>query len=322
MHITSVREPTVAAIGESELIRCIRQWLGPVAPPSPAGMGDDCALLPASNVSQLITTDSLSYQVHFDDNVDAHQAGEKLIKRNLSDIAAMGGRPQHAVLALLCGPNISITWLELFFRGIRSCCIQYDLQIVGGDISTLPPSQFSAVLTLFGSTESVRLRNTAQAGDWIYVSGTLGGSIIHKHWSFTPRLQQGSWLAARSECSALMDLTDGLAKDLNALIPAQCQAKLDLSKIPISSDAITLATQANRNPMELAFCDGEDYELLFTVRSNQPIAFEHAWAQRFPQLQISRIGQLCVAGDGARYVDSQTGESLAWTQGYEHLKQT
>ena len=319
MHITSNSENTIAAIGESELIRSIRKWLGPVAPPAPAGMGDDCAVLPPSVQLQLITTDSLSYQVHFDDSVSAENAGAKLIKRNLSDIAAMGGQPQHAVLALLCGPDVATDWLELFFTGIRSTCLEYKIQIVGGDISALPAGQFSAVLTLFGTTESARLRNTAQSGDWLYVSGTLGGSIIQKHWSFTPRMQEGRWLAQRHECSAMMDLTDGLAKDLNALIPEDCQAALDLPQIPLSADALIRAAQTGRSAMEHAFCDGEDYELLFTIRAEDPGIFEAAWAQRFPELKLSRIGRLRPATKNGSYVNAQTGEAIPWIQGYEHL---
>lgn len=319
MHITSNSENTIAAIGESELIRSIRKWLGPVAPPAPAGMGDDCAVLQPSEQLQLITTDSLSYQVHFDDSVSAENAGAKLIKRNLSDIAAMGGQPQHAVLALLCGPDISTDWLESFFTGIRSTCLEYKIQIVGGDISALPAGQFSAVLTLFGTTESARLRTTAKSGDWLYVSGTLGGSIIQKHWRFTPHMQEGRWLAQRHECSAMMDLTDGLAKDLNALIPEGCQAALDLPQIPLSADALIRAAQTGRPPLEHAFCDGEDYELLFSIRTEDPAIFEAAWAQCFPKLKLSRIGRLCPATKNGSYVNAQTGEAIPWIQGYEHL---
>ena len=95
-------------LGEVKLIHAIGEWLGDVSPPSPTGMGDDCALIDTSQVDrQLLTTDSVSYGRHFDDTVTARAAGEKLIKRNLSDIAAMGGYPGPALLNLLCASEQS-----------------------------------------------------------------------------------------------------------------------------------------------------------------------------------------------------------------------
>lgn len=319
MHQITDSEKNVASIGEVKLIQLIGAWLGPVSPAAPSGMGDDCALLPAAQLPQLITTDALSYGQHFDPRVSPQQAGAKLIKRNLSDIAAMGGTPHQAVLALLCGPDLSLAWLQAFFEGVRETCLEYRIQLVGGDVSTLPRGQFSAVLSLLGTAESHRLRNTAQAGDCIYVTGELGGSIRKKHWDFTPRMQEGRWLAQQSPCSALMDLTDGLAKDLAALIPAGCSAALELDRIPISGDALACARESGRPAMQHAWCDGEDYELLFTVPENRAAELEMAWVQRFPQLKLSRIGQFCPQAC-APYIDASTGAPIPWTQGFEHLK--
>jgi thiamine-monophosphate kinase len=319
MQITTHSDDSVGAIGETGLIQSIKKWLGPVTPATPYGMGDDCAVLPASAQAQVITTDALSYGLHFDASVRAQDAGAKLIKRNLSDIAAMGGTPQHAVLALLCGPDISLAWLEAFFRGVCSACIQYELKIVGGDVSALPPGQFSAVLTLLGSAASPRRRDQAQSGDWVYVTGQLGGSIIKKHWNFTPRLEEGRWLAQRCECSSLMDLTDGLAKDLKALIPSGCAAELELEQIPLAADAQRCADRTHRSALEHAFCDGEDYELLFTIRQTEPLGFEQAWAERFPQVKLSRIGRVCLATQSAPYINAVNRQPIPWTQGFEHL---
>ena len=154
---------------ESKLIDYIRDWLSEVSPPYPLGMGDDCAVLPASSYQHIITTDSLSYGQHIDETVSPKDAGAKLIKRNLSDIAAMGGTADHAVLALLCGPDVSIDWLQEFFGGIRETCQTYSLKLVGGDISALPPGQFSSVLTLVGHSPHPKLRKSARIGDLLYV---------------------------------------------------------------------------------------------------------------------------------------------------------
>lgn len=284
-------------------------------------MGDDCAVItPEEGLKQIITTDTLTYGIHFDATVSARDAGAKLIKRNLSDIAAMGGTPSHAVLALLCGPDISIDWLEAFFAGIRQTCEHFTLSIVGGDVSTLPAGQFSSTLTLVGTVEKPLLRHGAKVGDAIYVTGQLGGSILNKHYAFMPRLDEGRWLAARRECRAMLDITDGIAKDLRAIMPENSSAQLDLKNIPVSDAAVTLATTTGKESMEHAFCDGEDYELLFAVDGNANHAdFEAQWQTHFPQVQLSKIGRFVEADDAGIYLNATSNEPLPWIHGYRHL---
>ena len=323
--ITARTEPDrIDHLGEIALIEQIDAWLGPVNPPRPAGIGDDCAVLePPRGIKQLITTDVISYAQHFDDKVSAANAGAKLIKRNLSDIAAMGGTPGPAVLALLCGPDVSIHWLADFFKGVRHACQQNKVQLVGGDVSGLPPGQFSAVLTLTGSVASPKLRHSAQLGDHIFVTGSLGGSILHKHWAFTPRLAEGQWLAAHPDCHAMMDLSDGLAKDLQAILPPEASAALDLTAVPIAAAAQTCAQNSGRSALEHAFCDGEDYELLFTLdAAADPITFAAAWAQQFPSIALSCIGRIQTGSAHGRLIDAASNTALPWTHGFEHLTAT
>ncbi|MGC6424121.1 MAG: thiamine-phosphate kinase [Lentimonas sp.] len=322
MPFTEIPTEQVQNIGEIQLIRLIKKWLGSVNPPAPNGMGDDCAITEAGQTRQIITTDTLSYGQHFDSTVSARDAGSKLIKRNLSDIAAMGGHPQHAVLALLCGADTSIDWLESFFKGIRESAQHYDLKIVGGDVSALETRQFSAVVTLVGLIEQTKLRTGASIGDAIYVTGSLGGSILGKHYHFKPRLGEGQWLVQQSDCTALMDLTDGLAKDLTHLLPESSAAAIALNQVPVSNDARLLAEQTGCDPFEHVFCDGEDYELLFTASKDCDLsAFERAWAQTFPQLQLSRIGTI-IATDlpNTPLLDAVSNEAFPWSQGFQHLK--
>ncbi len=318
---TQNKEDSIRALGETGLIAQIRDWLGAVAPQSPVGMGDDCAVVDTPKSKQLLTTDSVSYGQHFDDNVSARDAGAKLIKRNLSDIAAMGGQPGHALLTLLTGADLRIDWLRAFIEGIRQACEQYQVPLVGGDISSLPDGQFSSVLSLSGHLDyAPLLRSSAEAGDSIYITGSLGGSILHKHYSFEPRLAEGQWLAQSDVCSALMDVTDGLAKDLRELLPAHCAAHLNLDSIPVSEDAHRCAATSGRPVLEHAFCDGEDYELLFTVKKNADLeAFEKNWGARFPETALTRIGRMGKAMGETPYVDAKTKEALPWIKGFEHL---
>jgi len=313
---------SIRALGEVELIRKLRDWLGAAAPKSPEGMGDDCAVvdLPKDR-QQILTTDSLTFGQHFDDRICARDAGAKLVKRNLSDIAAMGGRPGQALLTLLCGGDLEIEWLEDFIQGVRETCLKYNLPIVGGDISALPDGQFSSVLSLTGYLEyAPLLRSGAEAGDILYVTGTLGGSMIHKHYSFEPRLAEGQWLAQADVCSSMIDVTDGLAKDLRELIPTACAAYLELDKFPLSPEAHQTAAESGCSALEHAFCDGEDYELLFTVKSDTDLgAFERRWNQQFPNTRLTRIGTLDKSEGEAPYLNAATKEALPWVKGFEHL---
>jgi len=319
---TSNKADSLRALGEIRLIAAIKEWLGPVAPPCPYGMGDDCALVDLSKVQQqILTTDSVSYGHHFDDKVSALDAGAKLIKRNLSDIAAMGGEPGPALLNLLCSPDLATDWLREFIEGIRQTCAHYEVPLVGGDISPLPEGQFTAMLSQTGQMHGEPLlRGGAQPGDTIYVTGTLGGSIYHKHYSFSPRLKEGQWLAQSGHCSAMMDITDGLGKDLKALIPEGCAAYLDIEAIPLSPDAHRRAQESGCPPIEHAFCDGEDYELLFAVKQGiAPKNFEADWQRSFPELPITAIGEFQAQNGPAPYINIKTKEALPWTRAFEHL---
>ncbi len=312
---------SIAHLGETTLIQKIRSWLGAVSPHAPFGIGDDCALSdPAVKGQSLITTDSVSHGHHFNDDISPENVGAKLIKRNLSDIAAMGGIPKSAVLALLCSPDVSIKWLEKFFLGIKQTCERYSTLLVGGDISMLKETSFSAVLTLTGYAEKPKLRTSSQIDDYIYVTGSLGGSILGKHYKFEPRLAEGQWLSKRPECHAMMDLSDGIGKDLKALLPEKASAHLFLDQIPISSAARKLAKTSKFEELEHAFCDGEDYELLFTLAAdaNRP-EFEKNWQQSFPNTQLTCIGRIQTASTKGLYLNAHTGAALPWTRGFEHF---
>jgi len=308
---------TVSALGETRLIAAIRRWLAGVSPPSPQGMGDDCAVLPANARRQLITTDPVIYGRHFDDTVPPRAVGAKLLKRNLSDLAAMGSRPTAAVISLALDPRVKTRWLEQFYRGVAATARRFSVSVVGGDVAQ-SDGFLGAFLTLCGKTAGPRvvLRTGARAGDWIYVTGTLGGSRLGRHWRFIPRLAEGEWLAGRREVRAMMDLSDGLAKDLPALTPPGTEPAIDGSAVPVSAAARTLARGTAQSPLCHALCDGEDYELVFAVAGRADrTAFERAWRRRFPRLRLSCIG--CFVPAGKR---SATATDLASYHGYEHLR--
>lgn len=307
---------SVASLGEERLIAAIQRWLGSATPPAPHGIGDDCAVLPPSKRQQAITVDPVIYGRHFDDQVPPRAVGAKLLKRNLSDLAAMGARPTAAVIALTLDPRVSLAWLEQFYRGLAACARAYRVPIVGGDIAQAD-GVLAANLTLLGQAAGPRmlLRTGAKIGDWIYVTGKLGGSIAGHHFSFKPRLAEGAWLAARSETRAMIDLSDGLAKDLNPLTPAKAEPSITAKSVPVSRDAVRLAKKSGRTPLAHALSDGEDYELLFIVSKNADRAtFERAWRQRF-KTPLSCLGRFVLRG--RRLTDTI---DIGQFHGYEHLR--
>jgi thiamine-monophosphate kinase len=315
---TRSRADSVLAHGESRLIAGIRRWLGKASPQSPFGIGDDCAVIPPTNNCQLVTTDPVIYGRHFDDSVPPRAVGAKLLKRNLSDIAAMGGKPVAAVVSLVLARDTSLAWLRDFYLGLAACARRYRVKIVGGDITQGPAGFVGAFLTLHGESAGRRVvtRSGARPGDRIYVTGTLGGSLLGHHYDFIPRLAEGAWLAGRQEVRAMMDVSDGLAKDLAALTPDGLVPALKESAIPVSAAARRCAQRTKCRPLHHALCDGEDYELLIVVRSRADQAgFERDWRRRFPKVKLSQLG------DFARINHLSAGAlRLGDHRGYEHLR--
>lgn len=299
---------SVASLGEEKLILSLRRWLGSASPRTPFGIGDDCAVLPASRGRQLITVDPVIYGRHFDDSIPPRAVGAKLLKRNLSDLAAMGGRPVAAVLALTLDARTDLRWLESFYRGLAACARDYKVAVVGGDIAQAD-GIIAASLTLLGEATGPRIlaRTGARQDDAIYVTGQLGGSLsTGHHHTFKPRLPEGAWLARRTEITAMMDVSDGLAKDLHSITPPRSAPALDPASIPVRRGA----------NLRAALTDGEDYELVFALASHaDSAAFERAWAHAFPRTRLSRIGRFV----SARRLPADALD-LSHLHGYEHLR--
>jgi thiamine-monophosphate kinase len=305
---TARQSESVAALGETRLIAAIRRWLGTASPPAPFGIGDDCAVLRPARDAQLLTVDPVIYGRHFDARLPARAVGAKLLKRNLSDLAAMGGRPTAAVVALILDARVRLAWIEGFYRGLAACARHYRVPIVGGDVAQADGG-LAASLTLLGTVAGPRAvtRAGARPGDHLYVTGVVGGSLRSgHHHDFQPRLAEGAWCARRPEVRAMIDLSDGLAKDILALAPRGASPALFAAAIPVRAGA----------SLSAALTEGEDYELAFAVgaRADRP-AFERAWQRAFPRTRLTWIGRLVRAG--AVPPDALV---LADYRGFEHLR--
>ena len=291
---TSEIDAQAGPIGETILITRIKEWLGPSSPKAPEGIGDDCAATPLlkDKKALLTTTDPIVYLKHFDDSVAPQQAAAKLLKRNISDIASMGGEPKHAVISFTFPPNLSIDWLQKFYLSLSDEALAYGIEINGGDLCETS-GFLGAFLTLIGfAGEHVLERNQTATGSRIFVTGSLCGSMSGKHYEFVPRLSEGQWLAKRLEPISCLDLSDGLGKDCPALLSQNQSAQIDCSSIPISDAAIALSKTSGRTPIDHAMNDGEDYELLFTIADTSSIGeFESDWKRQF-DTQLTCIGKV------------------------------
>ncbi len=304
---TGTRRGSVASLGEEALIASIRRWLGGASPRPPAGIGDDCAVIVPARGRELLTVDPVIHGVHFDSRVPAVEAGAKLLKRNLSDIAAMGGRPRAAVVALALDGRVSLAWLGEFYRGLARESRRFGVPIVGGDVARLP-GRFVATLALAGESPGrVLTRAGGRVGDSIYVTGVLGRSLPSgHHFRFLPRLAEGAWLAKRGGVRAMMDVSDGLAKDIAALTPPGAEAALLGSSIPRRAGA----------SLRGALCDGEDYELLFCAAPGPGrAALEKPWRRAFPRTRLTCIGRFVRAGALPPWA-----LALRDYHGYDHLR--
>ncbi len=315
---TSATDKPMRELGELALLKKIRRALGEAAPPCPEGPGDDCAVLECEceeNFKQLFTVDSLVYKKHFDDSLTAFQAGEKLLKRNVSDIAAMAGTATVGVTAVVCGGDVSEGWLLEFCRGLSAAALRHGVRLVGGDLAQGDAGTFSASLSLLGKAKHPVTRKGARPGDLIFVTGKLGGSLAGWHYEFKPRVKEALWLAEHFRPNAMMDLTDGLAKDLPQLLPENCDAFLETNALPISP-AVT------ENPLVHALSDGEDYELLFTLPEGTDIAaLMKKWNENFstPLTCIGKIERAHDDKDGKRLRDARTKELLN-AKGFSHFQ--
>ena len=154
------------------------------------------------------------------------------------------------------------------------------------------------------------------------MTGQLGGSILGKHYDFQPRLSEGQWLAKNNLASAMTDVTDGIAKELHFLANESASLEIDLESIPIAQSAQFLAEKSSETSLQKAFCDGEDYELLFTLNhSIKSTQFESDWKQQFPQTPLTKIGTIVEKNPLGNIIDSISKKSIDDLKSFDHFKQ-
>jgi len=309
-------------MNEFELIRRLTRSL-PTNASVVVGPGDDCAVLEAGWPDRflLFKTDAVVEGIHFTPATAPEQIGHKALGRCLSDIAAMAGTPTAALVTIGLPRNFEPAFVEAIYTGMGELARRHGVAIVGGETTTNPGGMLISV-ALLGTVPRGKgiLRSGAEAGDAIFVTGELGGSLAGKHLEFEPRLAEGRWLAQQFSVHAMLDVSDGLAGDLRHLLTAsRVGAELHASSIPISREArrAAKATSSAKPALLAALTDGEDFELLFTVASRDAVPLLDAWRKQFPKLSLTCIGKI-KTGEGITIRDKQGVRPLT-THGYVHF---
>lgn len=330
---------TLGAIGEDALIELFARDGGPTSPKLLVPNGDDAAVyFLEPPYASVVTTDTLVEGVHFDlSYATPRSVGRKLLAVNLSDIAAMGGRPRYVLLSVCFPPSTKVEVAAEIAEGVREHCRTHRAAIIGGNCTQIHgPIVLTA--TLIGRVEPdlVMRRRGTWVGDALFVTGALGQAragllLEHKPVPSTdpayplysalvdpvPRVEAGRALAKARLVHAMCDVSDGLGRDIHRLLgPEGLGARLHAQQLPISPALAQFAVERGLSPEELALQGGEDYELLFTADPNDAPEVERVLGQM--GTPVAQIGTVTAAPEVE--VILSDGTVAALPSGYEHFR--
>lgn len=316
----------LSQLGEFGLLRRLRKkCAGRSSPRVIAGIGDDAAVIQTGRGKLLVTADMMIEGTHFDLSFTTfRQLGHKFLAVNVSDIFAMGGRPEYFLVSLGLPARLTPGQMNELYSGMLACGKRYGITIVGGDICA---SNDRMVLsgTLIGSASRVITRSGARAGDGIFVTGSQGDSAMglfllkaQKESRLAPLsaprekrlvkrhlMPEPAPLASLSRISSMIDISDGLLIDLSHICDESgVGAIIYRDEIPLSRGLIRTAQQYKLDPVDLALRGGEDYTLLFTSAGSS-------------LKDAVQIGE--VIRKGRYIVDAGGRKKIFRPEGYEHF---
>ena len=289
------------------------------------GIGDDTSVVKTGDDYQLVTTDMLIENVHFSlDYFSLEELALKSLAVNLSDIAAMGGKPQYFYLGLGFPHKLKHEQAVEFFRGLEKGCRQWQVELAGGDFSR--SEQLFIAVTVIGKASQPVYRNNARAGDRVGITGVTGesaiglkllrsgitaGHFVQKHKQVTPEIASGQILARY--VNAMIDLSDGLLMDLNRILAASAKgARIFYEDLPITPATRKICRGKGWDEHRAVLAGGEDYVLLFTVPGEKEAAL------RKENIPIYIIGE--VNDDCGSLVVENKGKSIQINHwGYDHF---
>lgn len=299
----------VSRIGEVGLIKRVSSKIARDASVI-VGIGDDAAVLRAPRHRRLLfASDMLVEGVHFSRRtVKAGSIGWKALACNVSDIAAMGGVPHWAVVSLGLPRQTPVSFVDGLYAGLNRCAAKYHLSLVGGDMARAPKVVVDVAIVGSAKPEEVVLRSGAKSGDLLFVTGRLGGSLKSgRHARFSPRLFEAQKLLQCFKPRAMMDLSDGLAKDLWQMSRA--------SRMILRVDAALIPVAAAAKSVTAALMNGEDFELLFAVAPKD--------AARVPKkigaCPVTRIGKALKPGIGVEMQTKKGKIAKLYPKGFRHF---
>ncbi len=314
---------------ELEVIRLIKQASGKAHKGLVLGIGDDCAIIEQAAQEQLVvTTDMLVEDIHFSrDWHPPYELGRKSIGVNISDIAAMGGKPAYVFVSIALPDSIEKKWLQQWLSGVESMVNEHDCCLAGGD--TVRGKSLTINVTLIGTVRrgQAMLRSTAGIGESVFVSGRLGsaaaglmlyqkfnGSEImdkpftmpfkKRHLDPEPDVRCAIFLSESGLVTSLQDISDGIATDLAHICESSgVRAIIDESLLPYHPDLPEAAEALSASMTDLMIAGGEDYHLVFTVAANKDAELCQLAAAR--HMEIYRIGG--TAEGAGVFLRSKTG---------------
>lgn len=326
------------AFGEFDLIEQMTRSVRIFSKNLRTGIGDDSAVISGPEAYDLLlTSDLIIEKVHFDRRwFLPEQIGGKAFLGSLSDIAAMGGLPEFALVSLAVPVSVAGREAEALYQGIRKAAEQFEVTLAGGDLSRSDGGIFIDIMHL-GRVEKDRavLRSGARPGDRIFVSGTLGESALGLHALQSdrkvdgadlfirrqrlpePRIGLGRILGTERLASAMIDLSDGLSSDLGHLCKSSgVGARVRLRDLPVSKTYQKVCMALSVEPMSNLLHGGEDYELLFTVRPGDLMRLSQA---SLP-VPVVEVGEILPASEGLSVEFPDGGYGELSSGGYDHFR--
>jgi thiamine-monophosphate kinase len=345
-------EPIMGKFGEKKLLFRIQKYLGK-SRSIVRTFSEDCAVLdPGGANFELFTVDTLIDGIHFkSEYMPPFFIGRKVVKVNVSDISAMGGKPEHCLVSLGLPAETPVRFVEKIYQGMDSAFREAGIQLIGGNLSSSPVLFLDLFLTGLVPKKQAVFRNGAGIGDFIFVTGELGASAeglrllkngfrlstsrkrvrsisglsdsrfvldaILTHFDPPSQNALARKLASWKMLSSMIDLSDGLSSDLREICrESGTGAVIDISKIPISPAVLYWESKRTTDPLQLALCGGEDYHLLFTIPKD--IRQRFLMRARKEKIKVFEVGRVQERKEGIHLITG-TGKRIPFPPGFEHF---
>ena len=331
----------LSEIGEFGLIEKIRGRKTAYDDDVVIGIGDDCAILRRGAILEALTTDCLVAGTHYENGwLSMRDVGWKVLAVNVSDVAAVGGTPRHALVTLFLPDDVTTTDVDDLYDGMEECGAKYGVSIVGGDIVRIK-GPFAVSVTLAGTCErdEVVLRSGARNEDIVVVTGSLGDAAlgmkclkdgvevgesgalydaVKKFRRPEARFAESRAIVQELRPSSMIDVSDGLLSDVwHILESSKVGIMLDADLIPVSPGAIEFFKGGREEALSWALGSGEEYELLFTMAARMEA--------KLPELseklgiKLTRIGKIVPKSSGVKMAGPE-GEQDLKPGGFDHFK--